>query len=288
MKKLLLIILGIALIVSASMQFFSQNKEPVQETITFFPIDPNAYYLSAYTTLIETPKYDVEWNTSSVLDRKAYLRQDVSLLFSNGRLINKMGEWRTDTSKLFQKKTVPIKQNGILDSVTFHYSELHPKGGRIFSAQTMTSDILYFFESSKQLPHFFSKPKTREEQKWKTQLEVNEKNVLNHAFAKGVRRFSIPSDRYDSYPLTKFVFGRNETIPGFSQAGTSRILGNLWEGIYKNYFLGIKKRNGATTDPVGSTIPIIMIAKDHSHLLVLFEAADGEPIYLRQLIEGDR
>ncbi|MFJ5758012.1 hypothetical protein ACIQAA_02440 [Neobacillus sp. NPDC093182] len=52
----------------------------------------------------------------------------------------------------------------------------------------------------------------------------------------------------------------------------------------KNYILGIKKADGTSEDPIGSTLPLILIATDKTHLLVLTETASGEPILLRQMM----
>ncbi|PLR76950.1 hypothetical protein CU633_12830 [Bacillus sp. V3-13] len=69
---------------------------------------------------------------------------------------------------------------------------------------------------------------------------------------------------------------------------TNEIPGHLWEGLYKNYFLGIQKKDGTIIDPIDSSMPLILLAKDQSHLLVAFETADREPVILRQRIQDKR
>ena len=50
----------------------------------------------------------VEWKLESILDRKAYLRQDVGLLYSNGRLVAKQGNWKQNTPSLIQERQVVV------------------------------------------------------------------------------------------------------------------------------------------------------------------------------------
>lgn len=45
-------------------------------------------------------------------------------------------------------------------------------------------------------------------------------------------------------------------------------MGQLWEGLYKNYLLPIVTRN----KPTDTYVPIILLNKNHNHLLVLYEA----------------
>lgn len=289
MKKALKIgIITLTIILAAAI--FLPKKEPVHESIIFFPLDPDVHFKSASTSLSLLPKaakpiFSVQWDTSSTLDRKAYLRQDISFLFSTGRLQSKMGKWQLNTDKIVQKKMAVGKQSTLFQAITFHYAEIHKKSGPISSAQTMSANQLYVIESSNIPAYSFKNPRTAREEEWKKRLDQVSRRIIENSWRKGIRSFSIAADKYDVFPLTQFIFSGNETLPGFSLQETNRIIGNLWEGLYKNYFLGIKKRNGTTVEPVGSTIPMVMISKDKTHLLVLFEASDGEPILLRQVIE---
>jgi hypothetical protein len=89
---------------------------------------------------------------------------------------------------------------------------------------------------------------------------------------------------YQAYPLSEFNELSKDSLPGFTKTESATIVGNLWEGLYKNYILGIRKAEGAIENPKGSTLPLILIATDQTHLLVLTETALGEPILLRQMM----
>jgi hypothetical protein len=123
---------------------------------------------------------------------------------------------------------------------------------------------------------------SKEEVEWEKMLNENTNQQLKKSWNKGIQANSINLHKYHVYPLTQFYFKQKDTISGFSEEQTNRIVGNLWEGLYKNYFLGIKKADGTIVSPIGSTIPLILLAKDHTHLLVLTETLNGEPIILHQ------
>ncbi|XJZ26219.1 hypothetical protein ACF5W4_12550 [Bacillota bacterium Lsc_1132] len=268
--------------------YIAAKSDPIQETITYFPIDPTVSFQTASTSLsqvkpLKNRTYSFQFQTESTLDRKAYLRQDVGLLFSNGRLIGKMGEWKENSQQLNQEKEMIGSKSALLQALTFHYAEIHHNEAEIFSAQTMSSATRYVVNSPFSPLFTFQQAGSEEEKKWKQILDDTTSKELRSSWQKGIRAFSIQLNHYHAYPLTQFYTRR--PLPGFSKEDTERVIGNLWEGLYKNYFLGIKKADGTIVSPYGSTIPLILLAKDQTQLLVLTETAKGEPILLRQKIE---
>lgn len=288
MKKLYLI-LGISIVVFLALMFNQFKNPEVQESITFFPIDPKVTYKSAQTslTLIDRTSNKILWKVSSELDRKAYLRQDAGLLYANGRLISGLRDWKQHTAVLIQQEQIEFDKSALLQAISFHHAELHEKKDQIFSSQTMTSDQLYFIYSSTGSSSSFKTPKTEAENQIKQQLDERTERMLQLSWNKGVRHFSIKLNEYQAFPLSQFIEKAKDEFPGLSKFKTARVVGNLWEGIYKNYLLGIKKADGTSENPIGSTLPLILLANDHTHLLVLSESAAGEPILLRQMIGGN-
>lgn len=288
MKKNIVLYLTILIIFTAAVFNLSGGK--VQESITYFPIDPKVSFQTAYTsiTLLNQAKnghYTLEWQLASTLDRKAYLRQDIGLLFSNGKLIDKSGYWKENTKYLKQEKKITNEGSSFFQAITFHHAELHENDNQIFSAQTMSADQLYVIDTPFSPLNSFRTPMSQDEKDWKEGLDQKTNKLLQNSWNKGIQNFSVNLSQYRTIPLTKFYFKSNDSIPGFSAEESKRVVGNLWEGLYKNYFLGIKKANGTTETPIGSTIPLILLAKDKTHLLVLIETASGKPIILRQKME---
>ncbi|OLS41693.1 hypothetical protein [Bacillus sp. MRMR6] len=285
MKKLYMIFgLFIIFFLAVSVQQYMMPPK-VQESITFFPIDPKVTYKKAETNLelIETPAQTLNWKASSTLDRKAYLRQDASLLYSNGRLVSEFHDWKQNSDTIIQEKQISMKGSALLQAVTFHHAELHEKKELIFSSQTMSEHQLYIILLNSEAKSFIT-PESLDEKEWKQKLDEQTERMLQLSWNKGVGHYSIKLDNYQAFPLSEFNRRSKESLSGFSKSETARVVGNLWEGLYKNYLLGIKKADGTIESPIGSTIPLILVSNDKSHLLALTETAKGEPILLRQLI----
>ncbi|WP_462412218.1 hypothetical protein [Neobacillus sp. Marseille-QA0830] len=270
------------IVLTACLLLTSLGTPKAQESITYFPIEPNVTYKKSNTAVSLADQKSTDWKINSILDRKAYLRQDAGLLFQNGRLIGKLGEWKQNTASISQEKRFPA-QTGLLQAVTFHHAELH-EGDKILSSQAMSEDALYVIAQPPNSVFSFRSPTTNAEREWKQRLDEQTERMLYYSWNKGVRHFSIPLSEYQAYPLPLFNNRAKTGLPGFSKEASDKITGQLWEGLYKNYFLGIKKQDGTTVPPIGSTIPLILLAKNQTHLLVLTETKDGSPILLRQMI----
>jgi hypothetical protein len=287
MKNLILI--GIFVLAFFTIGVMNNRDSHIQESITYFPIDPKVTFTATNTSIHfqrpqQSDKYILKWQIESTLDRKAYLRQDIGLLFSNGRLMAKQGYWKQNTDYLIQEREIVGRESALVQALSFHYAELHENQEKIFSSQKMSADQIYVTNQQNQPFHSFRNAFSKQEQEWKQKLDQQTKEFLNHSWEKGIRYFSINPQQYVLFPLTDLFFNPNSSFTGFTEQETNQIKGNLWEGLYKNYFLGIKRADGTKIKPIGSTIPLILIAKDKSHLLVLTETANGEPTLLRQMI----
>lgn len=286
--------LGISALAIAASAIVIQLQlfKPFQETITFFPIDETVQYQSANTTLtLQKDKknnlHQVDWKESSVLDREAYLRQDLGLLFVNGLLRGMVGKWEQDTAELSQGGIISTGESARYDAITFHYSELHGTGDRISSAQRMSDDMLYVIDSRFSPLRSFRVAKSNQEREWKQVLDRSTENRLNKSLQKAAKEYGVNLANYVAIPLYEIRKYEDQPIQGFSQRETANILGRLWEGLYKNYYLGIKKSDGTEVDPLDSTMPLILISKDKSHLLAVTQTKDGESIILKQLLQGN-
>ncbi|WP_042355055.1 hypothetical protein [Bacillus rubiinfantis] len=285
MKKLY-IFCTIILISAISTVIFHGKSQKALESITFFPLAANVAFNSADTSLLLTNKQEIAWQIQSKLDRKAYLRQDAGLLYKNGRLVETLGAWKANTRELHQFKSIPIRESSLLDAITFHHAELHEKNGQILSAQTMSQDLLYVVKQQTNQLISFRQPTTKEQDKWRKRLNQRTERMLRYSWNKVIRHYSIHLNEYHPYPLNDLTQKAQKQFPGFTKAETENMIGRLWEGLYKNYLLGITKQDGTKVSSIGSTLPLILVSKDKSHLLVLTETADNDPILLRQLIAG--
>jgi hypothetical protein len=272
MKKIYLV-LGILILTILAFGIYQYTNPKAQESITYFPIDPNVTFKTAQTTLTVMKQANtILWKEHSTLDRKAYLRQDAALLYANGRLLETLWNWKQNTAVLEQERRIKLDKSTLLQAITFHHAELHEKEDQIFSSQEMSSDQIYFITDA------------ADEVNSKKQLDQRTERMLQLSWNKGLRHFAINLVNYHAFPLSQFNQLAKEVLPGFTKSETGAIVGNLWEGLYKNYILGIKKADGTSENPKGSTLPLILIATDKTHLLVLTETASGESILLRQMM----
>ncbi len=283
--KKIYFLIGILILGITAMVFFHSKNPKAQESITFFPIDPKVTFITTETSLELVNHNSLLWKMDSTLDRKAYLRQDVGFLFSNGRLIGQLGNWKQNKAAIIQEKRVSSDKSAFLQAISFHYAELHKNEGQIYSSQALSADQLYIVLQDENTAYSFRDPKTREQNKSKQELDEQTERKLQYSWNKGVRYYGIHLRDYQAFPLNQFNKRAKSGLPGFTKQETDTIVGQLWEGLYKNYFLGIKGPNGTIANPIGSTLPLILLANNKSHLLVLTETVRGEPIFLRQMIE---
>ncbi|WP_082892579.1 hypothetical protein [Rossellomorea aquimaris] len=279
-----LIIMGL---VALGIQFIYNPQ--AKESIIFFPINENVQYESATTLLMLQPEkkddhYEVNWKISSKLDSSAYLRQDVGFLYVNGRLKGKMSEWEQNTDQIVEESLLKGKESSLLQGVSFHYSEIHDSDSEYTSAQKMSEDTLYVIDSNFSPLNAFRNPSTGQEKEWKNILDKVTTQQLDYWWESGIRSMNIPINDYVSIPLTQLPQIENKPLEGFNQSEWNKLIGNLWEGLYKNYYLGIQKKDGTTVDSIDSTIPLLLIKKDKTELLVLLIDKNGEASLLKQII----
>ncbi|WP_374054300.1 hypothetical protein [Rossellomorea sp. FM04394] len=279
--------LVIMCIVALGIQFI--YKPQTEESIIFFPINENVSYESATTILMLQPEkkndhYEVNWKVSSKLDTPAYLRQDVGFLFMNGRLKGLMNEWEQNTDQIVEESTIKGKESSLLQAVSFHYSEIHETESEFTSAQKMSEDALYVIDSNFSSLNAFREPGTDAEKEWKNILDKVTTQQLDYLWEKAITSLEIPIEEYTFFPLTRLPQLENQPLEGFTQGEWDRLIGNLWEGLYKNYYLGIKKEDGSVIESIDSAIPLILVKNDRKEVLVLLIDKNGEASLLKQQI----
>lgn len=270
MKKYLAIF--ITCILSITIVFLYQAKISSIPSISYFPIDEEASFTKAETNLQLNKqkgqrKYTIAWNASSKSENNMYLRQDVSLLFSNGKLLGALSKWREDTDTIQLNEKIQTQGTSHYQTISYHHGELHHPNGSIKSLQQMTYDELYVVENNSPVIHSFGKPKTDKDLYWKKALNEKMSQTLLYKWNKLLNHYQIDKEDYLVVPLTALNRFNKEPLPSFTQADTNQIIGHLWEGLYKNYLIPIINEK----ERVSSYVPLILFGKDKQHLLVLFE-----------------
>ncbi|ASK63194.1 hypothetical protein CFK37_14080 [Virgibacillus phasianinus] len=270
MKKYL--VLSIFLILSIFFVFLYQTKLSSIPSISYFPLDKETHFVNAKTNLDikkqkVNKKYTITWNVLSKSDKNMYLRQDVSLLFNNGKLMGALSKWHEDEETLQLNAQLQSEGTGYLQSLSYHHGEIHYPSGAIKSIQQMTYDEIFVVENPAGDVHTFHKPKSTKDIDWEKALNDKTSQFLLYHWNKLLSHYQIKKDDYVIVPLTALNRFNTNELPSMSQEQTNQIIGQLWEGLYKNYIVPITYKK----EQVSSFVPIILFSKDQNHLLVLFE-----------------
>lgn len=247
--------------------FMGIMKTKSWQVITYFPIDQQATFLKAETNLaLSSPKSDspkLSWSSYSRSDSRQYLRQDASLLFDNGRLLGVLSKWERDAETISIKAKLDDDKSGFYQAISFHYGEIHPSGDQINSAQTMSYSYLYVIDGKS-----FTKAKTGDEKSWKQRLDLSTKQQLLAYWNGLLIDFGIKPENYTLIPLADLYTLEHKALPGLNQNETDQIIGQLWEGLYKNY---IVPAADAKNSDAQNLMPIVLFDKQNTYLLVLFK-----------------
>ncbi|GAB3795524.1 hypothetical protein [Virgibacillus kimchii] len=251
--------------------------------ITFFPLNKERAFVEADSTLSliaenEKDRYEIKWSSSSQSDEPFYLRQDVSLLYENGLLKGVRSKWVEDTDVIQIKEKILQEDSGFFQVISFHHGEIHNDDSKITSIHTLSGDYLYVIDSPTTPLESFKEPNNSYEAEWKNLLDKASKQQLLFHWHQLFTYFGVDEENYLAVPLTELNKYVKEPLPSMTQDETDKIMGQLWEGLYKNYIIPIVSED---TDRINSYIPIVLFDKKKNHLQVLFEL-NGEKQQLLQ------
>lgn len=262
-------------------------KKEARESITFFPLDSSFSFLEAKTDIsfrTGTPtSYDLMWAVESETSERVYLRQDIAMIFENGKLNNKMSEWKTSAKSIDLEKDMKGTSPALWEAVSFHQGEIHLNEDQYRSVQKMSHNFIYSTKMGRSYTGF-KVPRNASERKAKNELDEQTNQFLQKTLVQSADHYQIDTNSFHVISLESLTDYNQRPLPGFSQVKSQEIIGKLWEGLYKNYFLSITSNTGQKISPIGSSMPFILISKDKKYLFVLFQSSKGENIQLIQYI----
>lgn len=266
--------LALAIFIAIYTQYF--NEEAV---IKYFPLDDRSEFQSYGTSLDfayqeDEDEYEILWNMFSESDKAMYLRQDVSLLYVNGRLKGVVSKWEENTSEIKKETSLHGEDSQKYQAISFHHGEIHEESGPIKSIQASSKDELYVIDSPHSKRTAFKEPANQEEEEWKKRLDHSIQQQLEVQWEELLTHYGINKEDYTLVPLTDLADYKDKPLPGTNEDDTERIKGQLWEGLYKNYVLGISDTK--SSHPIQSYIPLILFDKKGKHLIVLYEDDTGK------------
>ena len=226
-------------------------------TIKYFPIDEELSFQSVKTKLELLPENNsdsakITWTCNSITDEVLYLRQDVSLLYKNGKFKGLQSKWEENTTSINLKETFPSNKESLYQAISFHHGEIHDDE-QIKSIQQMSSDELYVDAPSTAL---------------KEKINQETQNELLQNWDYLANSLKIDLDSYVAVPLIDLNQYNNKSLPSLTKEQTDKIIGQLWEGLYKNYIIPLAQ-NKENKNP--HYIPLVLFDKQKTHLIVIYE-----------------
>lgn len=248
------------------------------DTMTYFPPDQHSSFIVNKNSL-SLLNDELVWEIESKTNENNYLRQDVALIYENGQFKGVINLWKQNENLLQKQKWIPHNGNKFYDTISFHHGEIHHDNDRITSIQKMTKNSIYVYETNSQIVSF-KHAQTKNEQKIKESLDERNNQILAIYWQRLIDHFQLDQSKYIAIPLTKLVKFNDEKLLSLSERETYRVIGQLWEGLYKNYIIDVLNEK---THDIPHYMPLILIAKDLTHLHVIYEL-NGEKKLLKQKI----
>lgn len=277
MKRLYIYLFLLFLIMMVSLSI-KMNSIP---TITFFPIDYNEGFESTQTNLdLNEDKNTISWRSFSKSKDPLYLRQDISLLYANGQLKGVLNKWDENTNVIQLNRNILMQKDSFLQAISYHHGEIHHNSEQINSIHRMSTDYLYVVKSPHSTFTSFKKSNESFDVTWKQLLDDVSEQRLQKKWSEWINHHNIKKNNYTVLPLYELHQLNKNNLPQLDESQTDKVIGQLWEGLYKNYVIPIMENNNNNFPK--SFMPIVLFDKKNTHLLVLFNIDDENKILLQK------
>jgi hypothetical protein len=304
MKKIIILLFIIILISFFSLLYLAelfpfwkdglelQSNQNSQSKLKVYPIDKFVEFHKASSRLTFHPKkgndrYKIMLFTNSETNTPAFIRQDISLIYSNGVLIGLLYGGKENLAFFEQHISIKGEGSARYDVLTYHHAEIHHSENEVTSQHAMSQDQAYILSSAFSSSSFFREAKTNTQSHWKRILDYAILEQWTYQWNYLIEYFKIEHGHYEIIPFTQLPVYQTTPFPHFSQAETDKIIGRIWEGIYRHYVLGLNNSLDKPLYQEGSTLPVLLLAKDRSHLKILFRASEGKEVQLIQQIHSN-
>ncbi|HET7628459.1 MAG TPA: hypothetical protein VFK44_08745 [Bacillales bacterium] len=285
MKRAGLIVLAALISACFAAFYVSVEKTASHSPIVYLPTNENHPFRRAETELhkgkqVDPDEYTINWTLRSELNGKATFRQDFSLLYEDGKLIDRLAEQRENAGELYAQKSVRCEDSGHFRAISVHYANFGTDEQHETSLLAMSYDQIYVMDSPLSETDSFKVPISEEEKEWKSILDHATEEQVQYAWHALIESFAINRNAYYSFSLPYLhVFSRNR-LPGLTKQQTERALAQLWQTLYSDYVSGVTRKDGEKTSPIGSTVPLVLFSKNRTGFVVLFKTADGGNVKL--------
>lgn len=210
--------------------------------------------------------FQVKLHTLSKTNNSTSMRQDVTLLYQDGVLVGKTKHLEKDVDSVVQQLEVTSKYNHLFQAISYHYAETHDDS----YLHQMSDDYLYISATKYGGIQTFHQPETVQQQKIKQMIDHQVNQQLNFEYHDAFEKFHIDPHDYFLFPLSQLpLYGSEEQLPGIPSEFCTEIIRRIWGIIQEQIVMGPDEK------AQGSSMPLLLIAKDGTFFTVLYRAADG-------------
>lgn len=276
----------IALITSVLLHSHIWRQKSIN-SLTYFPNDPTLDFFKAQTHLSmervqSSTNYKLNWTTISQTNIPVYLRQDVALLFQNGKLIQVSNKWKRKVTSLNLQQALLFQGISHFEAISVHYAESHLANGTIGSKEVMSFDHLFVRANGYENIDAFKIPIDKAETDFQREITRSVQQEQHYIAEEAAKKYHLQLDNYDVIPLSHLEVYRQNTLPHLDEKNSQRVISQLWEGLYQDYILGIRIDGQKMESPLGSSMPLILFPKKGKQILVVIQSKSNQLILLKQ------
>lgn len=267
---LLLLVHAIPLILAANL--ILPKDQGVMKDLS---LDPDLYFLQADSVLsvekvssdtITPPLYKVRVDSISQTNKPTLFRQDHILLFQDGVLVSKSIQNEDNVDTVIQKTETSAKYNHLYQVISFHFAKTHDQQYQ----QTMSSDYLYVSATKYGGIQSFHQPETLQHRNWKEIIDRGIHHQMNYEWKEAFHDFQINPNDYYIFPLSQMpIYSKQEELPGISAEVAPVVIRNIWNALFEHLFTESER------NPLGSSMPLILISKDGTTFRVIYRSSGG-------------
>ncbi len=272
MSVIFLLVLAHALPLLITAYLLLPNDRNVLKSVSK---DPQLSFVQANSTLfVENMEnnrnlpsaFKIKLNTISQTNKSISLRQDVTLLFQDGILVAKTGHQEKNADFIVQQLAITSKYNHLYQAISFHYAQTDNQTYR----HQMSYDYLYVSATKYGGIQTFHQPETLQQQNWKQIIDRRLHQQLNFEYNDAFQKFEINPNDYFLFPLSQLpIYSSQEQLPGIPAEDSSEVIRKIWNILHENI---IMEHNNKVN---GSSMPLLLIAKDGTYFTILYRTADG-------------
>lgn len=210
--------------------------------------------------------FKIRLNTHSQTNQLSALRRDLTLLYQDGVLVGKMDHSEKNADIVKQQLELTSKYNHLFQAISFHYAE---NQNQVYSHH-MSDDYLYVSATKYGGIQTFHQPETVQQQNWKQIIDRTLHERLNLEYNEALKKFEMHPNDYFLFPLTQLpLYNSTDQLPGIPPERSAEIIRRIWS-IIDNHIV-----KEVDTKAKGSSLPLILLAKDGTSMTVLYRTADG-------------